>query len=373
MNQKIEIKFKIVVYTILFLLGLLLAYEIRNVLIMLFFAFIINSGLRPWVDKLQDKGVPRLLSIGIIYTTSIGFLTLVFFLTINQLLKQLVSLLENLPDIVKTFIDNINDFLPENLRIIDENEAFLEIEKYISSNTNLENLNSGNILRDLVSGINVIGIGGISIVTKIIGGLVSIFTVIVVSIYMLEKRENLYDSFLNLAPKKFHQKAEKLIKKIEKGLGEWLIGQIILMFIIGIASYILIMIPKVLGVDDYSLYKFALVIALMAGVLEAIPQLGPFLTVIATFILAIGTGASLGILIYIGLSFWLLQVLESVFIVPTVMRKAAGVDPVLTILGILAGLTLDGPLLALLSVPILVALKYIVLEVSADWKKNEKN
>jgi predicted PurR-regulated permease PerM len=143
------------------------------------------------------------------------------------------------------------------------------------------------------------------------------------------------------------------------------------MLIIGIVTYLIIWVPS-LFVQGYTLDEFALPIALVAGIFEFLPSIGPALTSILAGLIAFGTGG-LGALVYVVISFAILQNLEAIFIVPMVMRKAVGIDPIVTILGILAALKLTGVLGAILVVPIIVVVKIAIVESARREKMKSRS
>jgi predicted PurR-regulated permease PerM len=121
----------------------------------------------------------------------------------------------------------------------------------------------------------------------------------------------------------------------------------------------------------YTLDDFALPIALMAGLLEAIPNVGPAITLILTSILAIGTNGA-GTVLYVAVSFTVLQNLEAVFIVPMVMKRAIGIDPILSILGIIAGFQVAGVVGAILAIPLIGIAQIMVVAAANEYKRLEK-
>jgi predicted PurR-regulated permease PerM len=121
----------------------------------------------------------------------------------------------------------------------------------------------------------------------------------------------------------------------------------------------------------YTLGKYALLIALIAGLLEAVPNIGPTITLIITLIIAIASGGSIPILIYIIIMFMLLQQIEALFLVPIVMKKAVNLHPIVSILGVLGGFSVAGVLGALLSMPVLSVFQIVFVEILKYYKDLE--
>lgn len=373
---KVELSSKIVVFAFLLFGGAYLSFLIRDVLLMLFFAFILNSGLRPLVNKLQSKGVPRSLSILIIYLTFFAVVILIIVLVLGQLVSQLTELSNALPGFIRDTLNFVKENFPgakDYFNNNDINQIVNDVQKALTGNGDISKLDTQGILKIFLDGINIVSTGSISVIETVLGALLSIFVVVIVSVYMLRREKDVYDGVLNIMPERYSVNLKRLLKKIEEGLGEWLVGQVIVMLIIGVLAYVIVMIPHVISPNlaNYNLYKFAIIIALLAGSTEVIPQIGAFVTFVFTVLLAIISSPSVPIIIYIIVMFLALQQLEGIFITPTIMKRAVGVDPVFTILGIVAGFTLGGPFLALLAVPLMVAIRITVLDLSFEWKKHE--
>jgi len=190
--------------------------------------------------------------------------------------------------------------------------------------------------------------------------------ILVVSIYMVIPKENFFDSLLSYFPIKNSKKVSKLLMKIQNGLGSWLIGQIILMFIIGALSYIVVVLPSLFD-STYQLHHYAIIIGILAGILEALPNIGPVITIVISVVIAWVSGAPATSTIYLFIMLVVVQELEAWVIVPTIMKKAIDLHPVLSIIGILVGFELGGPITALLSVPIIGICQIILHEVTQEW------
>ena len=118
-------------------------------------------------------------------------------------------------------------------------------------------------------------------------------------------------------------------------------GQILLMLIIGVLTYIGLFFLDV---------KYALTLALIAGLFELIPYVGPFIALIPAAILAFIQAPLLGLLVVI--LYVVIQQLENYVIVPQVMKKTVGLNPIVIIIVMLIGAKLAGVIGIILSVPL---------------------
>lgn len=351
---------------LLLTLGLFLAFEIKGILISIFIAFIINAGLRPLINYLENKGFARGMAITLTYLTGLILTVILSFVIVNTAVNQARLFFTNFDQkiiaaerFVDTYIPFANDFI-----------NFEEVKAATSGNLNITAITSNQVISGLLENISFFGGQGIGIISRVFGGILSAFAIIMMSIYMLSNRKSAYEDVIELTPTKYQNKLMPIFKKMEASLGSWLAGQLALMFIIGFATFIIIVIPRFFD-PSYTLINYVLIIAIIAGLLEGIPNLGPIITMILTVLIALISGAGIGILIYIIIAFILLQQLEGIFLVPMVMKRAVNLNPVLSIAGVLAGFQLGGPLGALLSVPIIAIIQIAVEEASYQWKKEE--
>jgi predicted PurR-regulated permease PerM len=144
-------------------------------------------------------------------------------------------------------------------------------------------------------------------------------------------------------------------------LGSWLGGQLLLMLIIGVATYLIVLIPGLFS-SSYTLDDYALPIAIVAALFEGVPNLGPFMTMVFAVVMALGS-SGIGAVVYVIVTFSLLQTVEANLVVPQILRKSVGTDPILSIIAIIAGFELGGVVGALLVIPILVVAKVIFEEL----------
>ena len=137
MPHKIEVSSKTIIFTVLFLLSLRMIWQIRELIFSLFIAFIIAGALKPGVDYLEKRKIPRALASFLIYLIFILLIAGTFNLIIPSLAQEIVHLFKNLPIIVKnafpyTPISFPTNFFTQNLPSI-ANQA-VDIIKEVFSN-----------------------------------------------------------------------------------------------------------------------------------------------------------------------------------------------------------------------------------------------
>mgnify|MGYP003395481799 CR=1 FL=1 len=163
------------------------------------------------------------------------------------------------------------------------------------------------------------------------------------------------DFIKSLVPKKHQEFTMSLVRKIQRRMGLWVIGQMILSLCIFALTYVGL---TLLGV------KYALFLALLAGLLEVVPYIGPFLSAIPAIFFALIQSPALAVAV--AALYVLVQKTEGYFLVPKIMEKTDGTSPLLVLLSLLVGFKLAGIFGLLLAVPLAGAITLIVAELTAN-------
>ena len=306
--------------TTLVILGFFwIAIKLSGILIIIFISYIIVAALSPFSDFLIKKRVPRILSVLISYATTIAILVLLIFPLVPFFVSQIQLLFSNFPKYIN------------------------QVAKIFKLNVDASNINS-----IFESDINAFGKNALSVTGKIFSGFFSLLTVLVISFYLMLERQMLKEKIIIMLPKRYQEKGKETIMRIERKLGLWLRGQLILSFTIGVCTWGGL---TVLGLP------FALPLGLMAGLLEIVPTIGPIISAVPAIIVAltISPGLAVSVVIF----YILLQMLENNILVPKIMEKAVGLNPIVIIIGVLIGSHFLGILGALLSVPFIAMLVII--------------
>lgn len=296
---------------IVFLVALWFLFEIRGILIALFIAYIITAALAPSADFLRKKRVPKALAVLIPYLTTIIMLLALIIPLIPFFIAQLQSLLTSFPG-----------YLDSAARIFGVSIEASQVRGFFEAE------------------FATIGKNAVSLTTSVFGGLFSILTVLIISLYLLGDHDKIKNDIVMLFPKGRQAKIYKTFSQVEEKLGAWLRGQVVLSLFIGSITWLAL---TVINLD------FALPLALLAGMLEIIPTMGPIIAAVPAVIVALTVSPTMA-LIVIGV-YMLIQAVENNILVPRIMEKAVGLHPVAVILGVIIGSKLLGVAGALLSIP----------------------
>lgn len=152
-----------------------------------------------------------------------------------------------------------------------------------------------------------------------------------------------------------------LANRMQSKIGLWLRGQLILSFIIFLLIYVAL---SILGV------KYALILALVAGMTEFVPYLGPILAAVPAIILVFAQSGFV-MALFVAIIYYLVQLIENNIIVPKVMQKVVGLNPIVSIAVLMIGFNLGGVVGAILSIPVATAVSVFVKDVFDNKMANE--
>ena len=299
--------------------------------------FIIGLGiayiLAPVVDLLEKKRIPRPIAILVFLLPVVAIFPLIFFLILSGLINELQGLIGKIP----AAIQQIQIFF--GVAINKLIEMGIEIDPNIIANTITTHLT--NIISGLFRTIGQIGkgIGGIII-------LVYNIVIIPLSSYLfLSDREKIANWFRNLFSVDERGRINEFIERLNFSLARFFRGQIILIivvgFIVGFALWIL-------GI------KYYLLLGVIAGVCNIIPNVGYILSFIPAILIGLTcpapfTNVTKIVLVYIGE-----QLLENFFLGPVIIGKASRLHPVVVMIILILGGTIFGFWGIVLAVPVTI-------------------
>lgn len=302
-----------------------------SALVMVGVAIIISSALHVPVTYLERKGIPRLLGVLTIFIAVAGIAALLLYTLVPISLIQL-----------RYLFDHINEFKIPLLESLGTSEIATQLDKGVSG-----------IIAALVTG----GSEFWNIIGSLIGNVFFISVSLVLSFYMTLSRDGVERFIRAVLPLSKEEYAIGLYTRTRRKLGRWLSGQLLVSFIVGTLTFIGL---SLMGVD------YALVLALLAAVLELIPYVGPIVVGVITFLITIPKSLSLAIMAVI--LFIFIQQIENHVLVPFIMSKAIGVDPVMIVIAMIAGSKLSGLVGIMLAVPAVI----IMQEVIDDWSERKR-
>lgn len=331
---RVEISYKTIIFTALFLISLWFIIQIKEIIVLIFLSIILLSALLKPVEWLNARKVPRVLAVSLVYILIIAIFAFVIGTIVPPLISQSSAFISRLPQI----ISSIDAFLIFH-QIPVENLSQLIAKQFQQI--------AGNV---------------VEISKTVFSSVVLIVTLFVITFYSLLE----WKKFLKIFASPFSGKQEKIIiniiSKVENGLGRWVRGQLSLSIIVGVMSYIGLLI---LGIP------YALPLALIAGILEIVPIIGPIISAIPAVL--VGLSVSPIVALSTIALFIIVQQLENHIFVPLIMSRVIGLQPPVVIITLLIGAKIAGILGVFLSVPIVVVAKIIIQEILKEDQELENS
>ncbi|PIP87042.1 hypothetical protein COW81_02380 [Candidatus Campbellbacteria bacterium CG22_combo_CG10-13_8_21_14_all_36_13] len=349
-TTKISIDSGTIVRFLGFVILVVLIFVLRDVVLTFIASVVIASSIEPFTEKLEKRGVPRLLSVIGIYVGTAIFVVSMFYFFAPPLVDDISNIISRAPEYI------------DSLQIWGESGNSVWGGKILSS-INSDSISMTQIADQLKQSAVGIGSGAFGFFSGAFGGLMSFILIIVLSFYFAVQKDGI-DTFLRIVTP--IQKEEYIInlwKRSQRKMGRWLQGQFILGLIVGVLVYLGL---TIIGV------KSAFLLAILAGFLEIIPLFGPIIAAIPAIAIALIDGGLSSSIMVIGL-YLIVQQFENHLIYPLVVKKVVGVPPLLVIVSLVIGAQLAGFLGILLSVPIIAAIMEYTNDVEARKKKLHEN
>ncbi|OFW22960.1 MAG: hypothetical protein A3G21_01465 [Acidobacteria bacterium RIFCSPLOWO2_12_FULL_66_21] len=339
-RQKFLIRYAIWM-TVLAIVLVWSAYLVRDVLLIIYVSGLLAIGFSPIVRLIERQKVlpigtrrfPRWVAILVLYIVILGTITGIGFLIVPPLVHQGQQLWNALP----SMFDRAQEFLIAK-GILKEHLTWQQA-----------------VVRAPVSG------GGeavgtvVGAVIGVAGGVIGLVTIVILTFYFLIEADALRGGMLRLFAPRERARVAAASREVTIKVSAWLGGQLLLGGIIGLTSAVGLWL---LGIP------FFYVLALISGIGELIPVIGPILSAIPA--IAVAATVSLNKVLLVIVFFVLQQQFENHVLVPKVMSRQVGVSAVTVIVALLIGAKLLGIVGAILAVPTAAILQVVFLELTTS-------
>jgi predicted PurR-regulated permease PerM len=325
-------------------LAFYLLYQFQLILFSLFAAVIISTALRPLVDRMAGRGVSRTASAGILFLLIVLVLVLVILLLVPTISEQGAQIGSTLGG----FYSNLRVSLAQSPSLFIRRIGF-QLPQTVAP-PEVEPGGETIIAEQFAPVMDALDV--------FLQGSLALVAVLLLTFYWTLEGPLAIRSMLQLVPPANRETVRDFVQRAEDRLGRYVRGLAILslsIFVLSLIVYVLIGLPQ------------ALILAIFAGILEAIPVVGPVLGAVPAGLIALTLEPSK--VIWVVVATVIIQQIESVFLVPRVMRGAVGVNPFVTLLSLTAFGSLFGIGGALLAIPLAMilqmALQQFVFDVSS--------
>lgn len=320
---------------VVLVVSLYILWEVRQLLLLLFVAVVFATALNRLIKWLESKGVQRGLATAVSVIGILGLLGLFAVLIVPSFLDQLQQLSQLIPQGLNQLQRWQNELLT---RIPGQAMRYVPgTDDLVGQIQPLAQQLANNVFRLFSGFLNVT---------------ISLLLVLVVTIMLAINPQAYRQLFVRLFPSFYRRRAEEILTYCEVDLVNWILGTLFNMLVIGTISGIVLWI---LGVP------LVLANALLAGLLEAVPNVGPVLSTLPPTVIALIDSPQKSILVVI--AYILIQQLEQYFLVPLVMGQQLSLLPAVTLLAQLVFASFFGFLGLFLALPLLIIVRVLLREI----------
>jgi predicted PurR-regulated permease PerM len=322
-------------WTLAAALALLLVYVaaaglwlVRDIIVEVLVALFIAVSLDPAVRFLTKRGMPRSWAVTVIF--GVTFLAFVGMMAAigPPLVRQGISLSNNLPD-------RIDDF----------------VERFRSLREFGDKYGVTDQLREAAKTLpGRIGDSVLDFVQRFLGALFTGLLITVLTIYFMADLPRLRDGVVRLVPRRHRRHARNVVDVMVDKVGAYMIGNIIISLIAGLASFIVL---QVLGVP------YAVPLAVAVAITDLIPMIGATLGAVICVLVTAFTTRVWPETVVVIIFFVVYQQLENYLIAPRVMRNSVDLPAVAVLIAALIGGKMLGLIGALMAIPIAAAVRVL--------------
>jgi putative permease len=320
---------------------------VRSVVIMFVISMLLAVLLTPIVDFMESRGINRGLAILITMLIIIGAIVFLFSLVIPAIIRAAESLSSKLQ----------SDFI---------NDLAKKVEAFFAAK-----FNNPALARNVIAKINEIGIKLLNNMTnffKSVGSfLASVAIIPFVTFFLVKDIRRFKRAIIAKIPNKYFELSLNIIQKVGNQVSKYIQGQAMDALIVGILSVIGLFIINLVFHNPVPYFVF---IGMLAGVANLIPYLGPVVGAVpALFIVIIGNPPNVGmILIWIIITFVLVQVIDNSLVSPMVVSKSVNMHPLTVVVVVIIGGNIAGAVGMLFAVPVTGIIKVTIAEVTWGLK-----
>ena len=334
---------------------------IKSIIIIFLVALFLSATINPAVDRLTVYKIPRALGIIIIYILVIGVFVVMFSNLvpiiadqIGQLALSLRDMIQNLvtnPDPDSWFIKQLQPFAQQIWQNVDQAQLISQVS---------------NTLKGIASQLTNFAGNAIGAIFTIFNGIFNLLLVLIITFFMVVNKQHTSNFFYSLFPHKYSAYISLKSKQISTRIGEWIRGQLLLAIAMGVLTFIVF---SIIGLN------YALTLALLSALAEFIPYLGPLITFLSAALIALNQDPIL--LLWLIPAYAAMQFLEGNVLVPLIVGRAVGLNPIIVIFALLSGATIGfkiggsfglGPVGMIIAVPIANIISLFVEEYTGKYK-----
>ena len=313
-------------------------WKLKLVLALIFLGFILAAAMRPGIDALRRRGIPRAAGLGLNYLVFAGLIALFLWMVVPRAIDQVQSALGG------TTKAEIHREATQSKGI--KHDILTAIDKR---------------LRELPKASEILH-PAVEVTKKAFEVLIGILFVFATAAYWIFERDRAVNFVASLLARPKRKKLRDTWDLIDMKLGAFVRGQGLLVILVG----------TVLSLAFWAIGEpYFILVGAFAGLVEIVPVIGP----LAAGALAIGVGFtdSWHTALAAGICVLIVRLLEDYLIVPRVLGDAVGLSPLLVLVSVTAVGILFGGFAVILAVPLVAVLVTVIDVVVRDKDPAEED
>lgn len=331
------------VRAVLVLCGFYLLWFLRDLVLVILTAVVLASFVEASVPYFKKIKMGRIAGVTTLYVLSLLFFGAMFYLFVPILITEIYN-----------FSVFISDYAPgaDFLKYFN-NEAFSGAKDLVANLS--EDFSLDNLLQTSEAFIVNLSGGFFTTLSVAFGGFFNVGLIIIISFYLSIQEKGIENFLRIILPLSMEDYAVDLWRRSSHKIALWMRGQMLIGLLVAVLVYLVL---SILGV------KYALMLAIIAGVMEMIPY-GIYVAIIPAISLSYLSGGMSDALLVAG-AFMIIHQFEAFLFAPLIIRKVVGISPLMVIIALLVGFELAGFWGIVLSIPVAVFLMELMSDIEKD-------
>lgn len=331
MDKQLVVSVKTVLITALIALGVYVLYMLGPVLAIGLISVLIVISVESFVkllmrQKLLNRPLPRVVAVTITYILLVIVVVFIITTVVPPVVTEGQKLIVNLPKMIAQLP------LPENFAA-----NSLVPQAFSVSNK------------------------AFSITLDLFSNVLTVVSIFILALYMSYDWEKIKEALIGAFPVSIKHLVKETLDELEQVVGVWVKGQAFLMLVVGVFSFI--------GLSLLNI-QYPMALGILAGILEAVPIIGPVLTAVVASVIAFADSPLKGVAVIV--LFIIIQQTENNLLVPKVMEKASGYSSIVILLVLMISTQFFGITGAVLALPTFMGLMIVIKKVLAYVKSSER-
>lgn len=346
--QPISISTGTILRFVLVILVILLLWALRDFVLVVLTSIVVASFVEAGVPWFTKRKIGRVFAVPIIYIVSLTLLAGIFYIFVPLLITEIYN-----------FSIFLSVYIPDvSVLQYFSNEAFSGAKDIVDNLSGRGNLSFSTLLDTSNAFIRNLSGGFVQALSGAFGSIFNFIVIIVISFYLSIEERGIEKFLRIILPIKYEDYAVDLWRRSRRKIGLWFKGQVLIGILVAVLIYLAL---SLIGIP------YALLLAIIAGLLEFIPYGIIIALVPAISFSFVSGGVSMALIV--GGVYIIVHQFEVYLFQPLIINKVVGLSPLVVILAVLVGFELGGFWGILLSVPLAVFLMELVSDIEKKRAK----